>query len=198
DLDHGTYPYVTSSNPVAGGACTGAGVGPRFIDRVVGVAKAYVTRVGAGPFPTELFDDVGDALVDRGHEYGTNTGRRRRAGWFDAVMLRHAVRLNSLSEVAITKLDVLDAFETVKVCVAYEADGQRIDRLPDDQSLVHKARPVYEELPGWSTDVTESTEPGHLPAAAHDYVAFLEDQVGVPIRLLGVGPGRDQYVQLQP
>jgi adenylosuccinate synthase len=197
DLDHGTYPYVTSSNPVAGGACTGAGVGPRYIDRVVGVAKAYVTRVGSGPFPTELFDDVGDALVDRGHEYGTNTGRRRRAGWFDAVMLRHAVRLNSLSEVAITKLDVLDAFDTVKVCVAYQVDGRRLHRLPDDQSLIHRAAPVYEELPGWSTDVTASTEPGHLPAAAHDYIAFLEEQVGVPIRLLGVGPGRDQYVQLQ-
>ena len=155
---------MTSSNPVAGGACTGAGVGPRYIDRVVGIAKAYVTRVGSGPFPTELFDEVGDALVDRGHEYGTNTGRRRRAGWFDAVMLRHAVRLNSLSEVAITKLDVLDAFDTVKVCVAYEADGRRLDRLPDDQSVLHRATPVYEELPGWSTDVTGSTEPAHLPA----------------------------------
>ena len=166
DLDHGTYPYVTSSNPVAGGACTGAGVGPRYIDRVVGIAKAYVTRVGSGPFPTELFDEVGDALVDRGHEYGTNTGRRRRAGWFDAVMLRHAVRLNSLSELSITKLDVLDAFDTVKVCVAYEADGKRIERFPDDQSLLHKVRPVYEELPGWSTDLSGLTEPHHLPAAA--------------------------------
>jgi adenylosuccinate synthase len=198
DLDHGTYPYVTSSNPVAGGACTGAGVGPRYIDRVVGIAKAYVTRVGSGPFPTELFDEVGDALVERGHEYGTNTGRRRRAGWFDAVMLRHAVRINSLSEVAITKLDVLDAFDTVKVCVAYQVDGRRLDRLPADQSLLHRATPVYEELPGWSTDVTGSTEPGDLPPAAREYVAFLEGQVGVPIRLLGVGPGRGQYVQLQP
>jgi adenylosuccinate synthase len=198
DLDHGTYPYVTSSNPVAGGACTGAGVGPRYIDRVVGIAKAYITRVGSGPFPTELFDDVGDALVDRGHEYGTNTGRRRRAGWFDAVMLRHAVRLNSLSELTITKLDVLDAFATVKVCVAYEADGRRFDRFPDDQSLLHKVRPVYEELPGWSTDLSAVTEPGDLPAAAADYLAFLEDQVGVPVRLVGVGPGRDQYVQRAP
>ncbi|HET6950914.1 MAG TPA: adenylosuccinate synthase [Acidimicrobiales bacterium] len=195
DLDHGTYPFVTSSNPVAGGACTGAGVGPRYIDRVVGIAKAYITRVGAGPFPTELFDDVGDALVDRGHEYGTNTGRRRRAGWFDAVMLRHAVRLNSLSELSITKLDVLDAFDTVKVCVAYEAGGKRIERFPDDQSLLHRVTPVYEELPGWTTDLSEVTEPHALPAAARDYIAFLEDQVGVPIRLVGVGPGRDQYVQ---
>jgi adenylosuccinate synthase len=198
DLDHGTYPYVTSSNPVAGGACTGAGVGPRYIDRVVGIAKAYVTRVGSGPFPTELFDDVGDALVELGGEYGTNTGRRRRAGWFDAVMLRHAVRLNSLSELSITKLDVLDAFATVKVCVAYEADGRRFDRFPDDQSLLHKARPVYEELPGWNTDLTALTEPGDLPGAARDYLAFLEEQVGVPVRLVGVGPGRDQYLQRAP
>ncbi|HLM64314.1 MAG TPA: adenylosuccinate synthase [Acidimicrobiales bacterium] len=198
DLDHGTYPYVTSSNPVAGGVGPGAGVGPLLIDRVVGVAKAYITRVGSGPFPTELLDDVGDALVDRGHEYGTNTGRRRRAGWFDAVMLRHAVRLNSLSEVAITKLDVLDAFEAVKVCVAYEADGRRIERFPDDQSLLHKVRPVYEELPGWGTDLSAVTEVRGLPSAARDYLAFLEDQIHAPIRLVGVGPGRDQFVVLKP
>ena len=196
DLDHGTYPFVTSSNPVAGGACTGAGVGPRHIDRVVGVAKAYVTRVGAGPFPTELHDEVGELLVERGHEFGTNTGRRRRPGWFDAVMLRHAVRVNSLSELAITKLDVLDALDEVKVCVAYEVDGRRLESLPDNQSLLHRATPVYERFPGWGSDLSEATEPGHLPQKAHDYVAFLEAQVGVPIRLLGVGPGRDQYVQL--
>ncbi|HMG44911.1 MAG TPA: adenylosuccinate synthase [Acidimicrobiales bacterium] len=194
DLDHGTYPYVTSSNPVAGGVCTGAGVGPRYIDRVVGVAKAYVTRVGAGPFPTELFDEAGDVLVDRGHEFGTNTGRRRRPGWFDAVMLRHAVRLNSLSELAITKLDVLDTFDTVKVCVAYEADGRRYERFPDDQSLLHAVTPVYEELPGWSTDLSGSTELHQLPAAAQKYLDFLEEQVQVPVSLVGVGPGRDQFV----
>jgi adenylosuccinate synthase len=198
DLDHGTYPFVTSSNPVAGGACTGAGVGPLDIDRVVGVAKAYVTRVGAGPFPTELFDDVGDAIVERGHEYGVNTKRRRRPGWFDAVMLRHAVRLNSLSEVAITKLDILDAFDEVKVCVAYDIDGVRYDHLPDNQSLLHRAVPIYETFPGWGGDLSDATEPHHLPEKATSYVAFLEEQVGVPIRLLGVGPGRDQYVQLQP
>jgi adenylosuccinate synthase len=198
DLDHGTYPYVTSSNPVAGGACTGAGVGPRYIDRVVGIAKAYVTRVGAGPFPSELFDEVGDLIVERGDEYGTNTGRQRRVGWFDAVMLRHAVRLNSLSELCITNLDVLDVFDTVRVCVAYEADGKRHDRFPDDQSLLHRAVPVYEDMPGWSTDLTGVTEPAGLPAAAADYLAFLEDQVGVPIRLVGVGPGRDQFVQRDP
>jgi adenylosuccinate synthase len=196
DLDHGTYPFVTSSNPVAGGACTGAGVGPRHIDRVIGVAKAYVTRVGAGPFPTELFDEVGDGIVDRGHEFGTNSGRRRRPGWFDAVMLRHAVRLNSLSELAITKLDVLDALDEVKVCVAYDVDGVRYDHLPDNQSVLHKAVPIYETFPGWREDLSEATEPGQLPSKAREYIAFLEQQVGVPIHLLGVGPGRDQYVRL--
>ena len=194
DLDHGTYPFVTSSNPVAGGACTGAGVGPRHIDRVIGIAKAYVTRVGAGPFPTELHDETGDLLVDRGGEYGTNTGRRRRTGWFDAVMLRHAVRLNSLSELAITKLDVLDTFDTVRVCVAYEVDGERFEHLPYHQSVLHKAIPVYEELPGWGSDLTGVTERRELPAAALDYVAFLEAQVGVPINLVGVGPGREQFL----
>jgi adenylosuccinate synthase len=198
DLDHGTYPFVTSSNPVAGGACTGAGVGPRYIDSVLGVAKAYVTRVGAGPFPTELLDETGDLLIDRGGEFGTNTGRRRRPGWFDAVMMRHAVRLNSLSEVALTKLDVLDTFDTVKVCVAYELDGERFDHLPYHQSVLHKVEPVYAELPGWGTDLTGATEPSDLPEAARAYVAFLTEQVGVPIRLVGVGPGRDQFVQLTP
>jgi len=194
DLDHGTYPFVTSSNPVAGGACTGAGIGPRYIDRVIGIAKAYVTRVGAGPFPTELLDETGDLLVERGGEYGTNTGRRRRPGWFDAVMMRHAVRLNSLSEVALTKLDVLDTFETVKVCIAYELDGERFEHLPYHQSVLHKAKPIYAELPGWKTDLTGATERHHLPAEALAYVAFLEQQVGVPISLVGVGPGREQFL----
>ncbi len=194
DLDHGTYPFVTSSNPVAGGACTGSGLGPRDIQRVIGIAKAYVTRVGAGPFPTEQFDDVGEMLVERGHEYGTNTGRKRRCGWFDAVMLRQAVRLNSLTEVALTKLDVLDTFESVKVCVAYEADGIRFTHLPYHQSTLHKAVPVYEELPGWCTDLSTATAPGDMPSAARDYVSFLSDQIGVPVRLVGVGPGREQTV----
>ncbi len=194
DLDHGTYPFVTSSNPVAGGACTGAGVGPRHIDRVIGIAKAYVTRVGAGPFPTELTDDTGDLLVERGHEFGTNTGRRRRPGWFDAVMMRHAVRLNSLSEIALTKLDVLDTLSELKVCVAYELDGERFHHLPYHQSVLHKVTPIYETLPGWQTDLSEITERHQLPQQALDYVGFLEAQVGVPIRLVGVGPGRDQYL----
>jgi adenylosuccinate synthase len=194
DLDHGTYPFVTSSNPVAGGACTGAGIGPRDIDRIVGIAKAYVTRVGAGPFPTEQTNDIGDLLVDRGHEYGTNTGRRRRCGWFDAVMARQAVRLNSLSEVALTKLDVLDTFETLKVCVAYESGGERFAYPPYHQSTLHQVTPVYEELPGWGTDLTGATSADELPRAALDYVEFLAEQVGVPVRLVGVGPGREQFV----
>jgi adenylosuccinate synthase len=198
DLDHGTYPYVTSSNPVAGGACTGAGVGPRYIDRVVGVGKAYITRVGAGPFPTELLDETGDVLVERAGEYGTNTGRRRRVGWFDAVMMRHAVRLNSLSELSIAKLDMLDIFDTLRVCVAYEAGGRTFDRFPDDQSLLHRVTPVYEDLPGWSGDLSSATEPDQLPPEAREYIDYLEDQVGVPITLVGVGPGRDQYVQRKP
>jgi adenylosuccinate synthase len=195
DLDHGTYPFVTSSNPVAGGACVGAGIGPRHIDRVIGIAKAYCTRVGSGPFPTEQLDEVGEILVDRGHEYGTVTGRRRRPGWFDAVMVRHAVRLNSLSEIAVTKLDVLDTFATLKVCVAYDHNGERIRHMPYHQSVLHEVVPVYEELPGWQSDLTAVTELSQLPAAAKDYIQFLAEQVGVPIRLVGVGPGRDQLVR---
>ncbi len=194
DLDHGTYPFVTSSNPVAGGACTGAGIGPCHVERVIGVAKAYVTRVGSGPFPTELDGELADLLVDRGHEYGVNTGRRRRPGWFDAVMIRHAVRVNSLTEIALTKMDVLDALDTVKVCVAYEADGERHTAMPYHQSVLHKARPVYEELPGWRTDLSAATCVADLPAEARDYVGFLSEQAGVPIRLVSVGPGREQFV----
>jgi len=194
DLDHGTYPFVTSSNPVAGGAATGSGLGPRDLNRIVGIAKAYITRVGAGPFPTELTDALGDLLVDRGHEYGTNTGRRRRCGWFDAVMARQAVRLNSLTEIALTKLDVLDTLPVIRVCVGYEADGVRYDYPPYHQSILHKVTPIYEDLPGWETDLTEFTSIDQLPQAAKDYVAFLENQIGVQIRLVGVGPGREQFV----
>lgn len=196
DLDHGTYPFVTSSNPVAGGACTGSGLGPRDVDRVIGIAKAYITRVGAGPFPTEVDGDVSEMLVERGHEFGTNTGRRRRCGWFDAVMARQAVRLNSLTEIALTKLDVLDTFESVKVCVAYEADGKRYTYPPYHQSILHQVTPVYEELPGWRTDLSGVTESSGMPSAARHYVEFLADQIGVPVRLVGVGPGREQFVSL--
>ena len=196
DLDHGTYPFVTSSNPVAGGACTGSGLGPRQIDRVIGIAKAYVTRVGAGPFPTELTNDIGDLLVERGHEFGTNTGRRRRCGWFDAVMARQAVRLNSLSEVALTKMDVLDTFErSLKVCVAYEAGGERFVHPPYHQSTFHQVTPVYEEL----RRLVHRPHRGHRDwatcrDAARRYVAFLAEQIGVPVRTVGVGPGREQFV----
>jgi adenylosuccinate synthase len=194
DLDHGTYPFVTSSNPVAGGACTGSGLGPRDIDRVIGIAKAYVTRVGAGPFPTELANDTGDLLVERGHEFGTNTGRRRRCGWFDAVMLRQAVRLNSLTEIALTKLDVLDTFETVKVCVGYEADGVRYDHMPYHQSVLHRVTPIFEEMPGWLTDLSQMTSVDDMPPAALDYVEMLTEQIGVPVKMVGVGPEREQFV----
>jgi adenylosuccinate synthase len=194
DLDHGTYPFVTSSNPVAGGACVGAGIGPRDIGSVIGIAKAYVTRVGSGPFPTELEDEVGDLLVERGGEFGTNTGRRRRTGWFDAVMARHAARLNSLTEIALTKLDVLDTLPALKVCVGYRVGGTLHRQMPYHQTDLHKAEPVYEELPGWQEDTSAATELHHLPAAAKDYVHFLSEQIGVPITRVGVGPGRDQFV----
>jgi adenylosuccinate synthase len=196
DLDHGTYPFVTSSNPVAGGACVGAGIGPRDISRVIGIAKAYVTRVGSGPFVTELDGELADILVERGREFGTNTGRRRRTGWFDAVMIRQAVRLSSLTEIALTKLDVLDTMETLKVCVAYDCDGQRFDHMPYHQTVLHKATPVYEELPGWEVDTSEATELHDLPGAAKDYIQFLADQAGVPVSMVGVGPGREQLVRL--
>jgi adenylosuccinate synthase len=194
DLDHGTYPFVTSSNPVAGGACVGAGIGPRDITSVIGIAKAYVTRVGSGPFPTELKDEVGDLLVERGGEFGTNTGRRRRTGWFDAVMIRQAARLNSLTEIALTKLDVLDTLPVLKVCVAYRVGGVEHRQMPYHQSDLHDAQPVYEELPGWQEDTSAATELHHLPAAAKDYVQCLSEQAGTPITRVGVGPGRDQFV----
>ncbi|MCX6508065.1 MAG: adenylosuccinate synthase [Actinobacteria bacterium] len=195
DLDHGTYPFVTSSNPVAGGAFTGSGLVPRDISRVVGIAKAYVTRVGAGPFPTELDGELAELLVDRGHEYGTNTGRRRRVGWFDAVMLRQAARLNSLTEIAITKLDVLDTLETIKVCVGYESNGQRFEYPPYHQSTMHDVTPNYEELPGWLSDLSGFTSFDELPKNAQDYIAFLSKVTGIKISIVGVGPGRDQFVQ---
>ncbi|MFW2382806.1 MAG: adenylosuccinate synthase [Acidimicrobiales bacterium] len=194
DLDHGTYPFVTSSNPTAGGACTGAGVGPKHIDRIIGIAKAYVTRVGAGPFPTELFDDDGDRMVDIGREYGTNTGRRRRPGWVDAVMLRHAARLNSLTELAITKLDVLDSFETVKICTGYRIDGEVVTTLPYHQSQIHDAEPIYAEFDGWKTDLTQVTDVAGLPPKARAFLDALAEQAGVPISLVSTGPGRKQYL----
>jgi adenylosuccinate synthase len=195
DLDHGTYPFVTSSNPVAGGACVGSGLGPRDITAVVGIAKAYITRVGAGPFPTELEGDTAEYLVTRGHEFGTNTGRRRRVGWFDVVMARQAVRLNSLTEIALTKLDVLDKFDEIKVCVAYEHDGVRYDHMPFHQSVLHEVTPVYETLRGWECELTTVTDLKEMPPLAMDYVRFLEEQIGARITGVGVGPEREQYVR---
>lgn len=194
DLDHGTYPYVTSSNPTAGGACAGSGLGPRDIDRIVGITKAYTTRVGAGPFPTELLDADGDALIDIGREYGTVTGRRRRAGWLDCVMLRHAVRLNSLTEIALTKLDVLDGFESVKVCTGYLLDGAPVQHYPDRSDVLARVEPVYETLPGWRTDLSEARERGALPEAAQAFLALVEREVGVPVKVVGVGAERDDYL----
>ncbi|HEY5266924.1 MAG TPA: adenylosuccinate synthase [Acidimicrobiales bacterium] len=195
DLDHGTYPFVTSSNPIAGGACIGAGLGPRDITDIVGIAKAYVTRVGAGPFPTELEGDIAELLVERGHEFGTNTGRRRRVGWFDAVMARQAARLNSLTEIVLTKLDVLDTLEEIKVCVGYEAGGVRYNHPPYHQSILHEVTPIYETLPGWQSDISAATTWDEMPAAAKRYVKFLEEATGVLISVVSVGPGREQFVR---
>jgi adenylosuccinate synthase len=195
DLDHGTYPFVTSSNPIAGGACTGSGLGPRDISDIVGIAKAYVTRVGAGPFPTELEGDLAELLVERGHEFGTNTGRRRRVGWFDAVMARQAARLNSLSEIVLTKLDVLDTLDEIQVCVGYEAGGVRYNHPPYHQSVLHEVAPIYETLPGWQSDISSATKYDELPSAAKCYIKFLEEATGVPISVVSVGPGREQFVR---
>ena len=198
DLDHGTYPFVTSSNPTAGGACVGAGIGPRDIDRVIGIAKAYLTRVGSGPFPTEVEGEEGDMLVDLGHEYGTNTGRRRRPGWLDLVLLGHAVRLNSLSEIAVTKLDVLSAFETIKVCVAYRDGDDLYEHVPYHQSVLHRVKPVYRELEGWRSDLSGARTVSDLPHAARAYLEAVAEYTGVPVTYAGVGPGREQYVRLGP
>jgi adenylosuccinate synthase len=195
DLDHGTYPFVTSSNPVAGAACVGAGVAPRDIDEVWGIVKAYATRVGAGPFPTELDDEVGQHMLERGHEYGTTTGRKRRCGWLDLVALRYAVRLNRMDALAITKLDVLSGLDTLRVAVRYRSrEGAVLDRFPYHQSILHSAEPEYEELPGFDADITGCRSADDLPSQARDYLDFIADFVGVPIRLVGVGPSREQVV----
>src|SRR3954453_23818045 len=197
DLDHGTYPFVTSSNPIAGAATIGAGVGPTDIDEVWGVAKAYATRVGAGPVPTELEDDIGERIVENGHEFGTTTGRRRRAGWMDLVALRYAVRLNRMDALAITKLDVLRGLGPLSVAVRYRSkEGAVLESFPYHQSILHSATPEYEELPGFDEDLGECREEKDLPATARDYLRFIEDFVGVPIKLVGVGPDRDQAVWL--
>ena len=194
DLDHGTYPYVTSSSPTAGGACTGSGIGPRHIDRVVGIAKAYTTRVGSGPFPTEVFGEVGDRIVEIGAEFGTVTGRRRRPGWLDLVMLRHAVRVNSLTDIALTKLDVLDDFDTIRVCTGYRLDGRELDGYPDDARILDRVECVWDELPGWRTTLRHCRKDSDLPAAARRLLEVVERHVGVPVSIVGVGPERDDCV----
>ncbi|MDO8964481.1 MAG: adenylosuccinate synthase [Coriobacteriia bacterium] len=197
DIDHGTYPFVTSSSPTAGGACTGAGVGPKSIDRVFGIAKAYITRVGSGPFPTELDNEpggIGELLTTVGGEYGTTTGRQRRCGWYDSVIVRYAVQINGLTDLVITKLDVLSELDTIKVCVAYEYEGRRFNELPSHQTAFHHAKPVYEELPGWRTDITGCRTFEELPKEARDYIAFLEDLAEVPVSIIAVGPSREQTI----
>ena len=194
DIDHGTYPFVTSSNPIAGGACAGSGLGPRDITRIVGIAKAYTTRVGSGPFPSELLGELGDKIVDIGHEFGTVTGRRRRPGWLDLVMLRHAVRLNSLTEIALTKLDVLDTFSTVRVCVSYELNGKEISGYPDDSQMLGQVVAKYVDIPGWNTSVRAIRNYKDLPKQSQQLIELVEKHVGVPVTMIGVGPERNECV----
>jgi adenylosuccinate synthase len=194
DVDHGTYPFVTSSNPTAGGASTGSGIGPTKITRVIGILKAYTTRVGSGPFPTELFDEDGEALRKIGGEVGVTTGRNRRCGWFDAPIARYAVRINGLTDFFLTKLDVLTGWEKIPVCVAYEIDGKRVEELPASQSDFHHAKPIYEYLPGWKENISKARSVADLPKNAQEYVKFLEKISGAPMSAIGVGPGRDETI----
>jgi adenylosuccinate synthase len=194
DLDHGTYPYVTSSNPVAGGACIGTGVGPTAIDRVIGVAKAYTTRVGEGPFPTELKGEIGEQLCDRGAEFGTTTGRKRRCGWFDAVIGRYAVRINGMDCLAITKLDILDELEEIKVCIAYEIDGVEFRDFPRNSRRFAECRPIYKALPGWKQSTENCRTLEDLPRQALDYLKFLAELMDVPIAIVSLGASRDQTI----
>jgi adenylosuccinate synthase len=194
DVDHGTYPFVTSSNATSGGAATGSGVAPTRFERVIGIVKAYTTRVGAGPFPTELHDDSGEFLRAHGFEFGTTTGRPRRCGWYDAPIARYAARVNGITDFVLTKLDVLTGLERIPVCVAYEVDGVRVDEVPVSQSDFHHAVPIYEEFPGWSEDITGARSFADLPQAAQDYVLAVEAMSGSRISAIGVGPGRDEIV----
>ena len=197
DVDHGTYPFVTSSNPTAGGACTGSGIGPTRITRVIGILKAYTTRVGSGPFPTELLDADGEKLRTIGGERGVTTGRPRRCGWFDAPIARFATRVNGLTDFFLTKLDVLDTFERIPVCVAYDVDGERMEELPMTQTGFHHAKPIYEYLPGWMTDISGAKSLDDLPANAKSYVQFLQDISGAPISAIGVGQDRDATIAVR-
>ncbi len=194
DVDHGTYPYVTSSNPTSGGAAVGSGIGPTKITTVLGILKAYTTRVGSGPFPTELFDESGEYLAVTGGEVGVTTGRARRTGWFDAVIARYATRVNGITDYFLTKLDVLSSLETVPICVAYEVDGVRVDEMPMTQTDIHHVKPIYEEMPGWSEDISGCRSFEELPVNAQNYVLRLEELSGARVSCIGVGPGRDETI----
>jgi adenylosuccinate synthase len=197
DIDHGTYPYVTSSNTTSGGACTGTGTGPREIDYVLGIVKAYTTRVGAGPFPTELFDDQGDHLGTKGHEFGATTGRKRRCGWLDTVALRRSLAINSVTGICLTKLDVLDGLDTVKICVAYQLDGQEIDTPPVGADGFEKCEPVFIELPGWSESTVGAKDPDDLPDAARAYIRKVEELCETPVDVISTGPDRAETIVLR-
>lgn len=194
DIDHGTYPFVTSSSATAGGAATGAGVGPNRLDRIVGIVKAYTTRVGSGPFPTELFDETGDWLRAQGFEFGTTTGRPRRVGWYDSLITRYATRINGLTDIVLTKLDTLTGLDEIPVCVAYDVDGERFDELPVNQTDFHHAKPILKSFPGWQDDITGVRHFEELPLNAQRYVLALEELSGTRISVIGVGPGRDQVI----
>lgn len=198
DIDHGTYPFVTSSSPTAGGACTGSGVGPTCIERVMGIAKAYTTRVGEGPFPTELNDSLGELLRERGAEFGVTTGRARRCGWLDAVILRYAARVNGLTDWAITKLDVLDTFKTIKICTGYRYKGQLLSEFPENINILTQCQPEYTEVEGWQTDISRVHEYSELPPAAKAYIARIEDITGIKASVIAVGPGRAQTIVTDP
>ena len=197
DVDHGTYPFVTSSNPTAGGACTGSGIPPTRIDRVIAVVKAYATRVGSGPFPTELHDADGERLRKDGAEFGTTTGRPRRCGWYDAVVARYAARVNGVTDFVLTKLDVLTGWERIPVCVGYDVDGERVDEMPMTQTGFHHAKPVYEFFDGWDEDISSARSLADLPKTAQAYVTALEEMSGAPMSAIGVGPGRDQTIEIR-
>jgi len=196
DIDHGTYPFVTSSNPTAGGAAVGSGIGPKAIDEIIGVTKAYISRVGTGPFPTELQDETGDRMIELGGEYGTVTGRRRRCGWLDLPALRYAVRVNTFTRLFITKLDILSAFDTIKVATAYISEGETFDEFPSQQSVLYHCEPTYDELPGWNVDITKVREFAKLPAEARAYIEYVQGAADVPIGWVSVGPERSQLIEI--
>ena len=196
-MDHGTYPYVTSSNPISGGACIGAGVGPTLIDRVIGVAKAYTTRVGEGPFPTELQGSINDQLCDRGSEFGTTTGRRRRCGWFDGIIGKYAVYVNGLDCLAVTKLDVLDELDEIQVCIAYELEGKEIDYFPTNSDDLKKCKPIFKKLKGWQCSTANCRKLSDLPENAMNYLRFLAELMEVPIAIVSLGANRDQTIVIE-